>query len=86
MIDRELRDLVRRMCEENPLWGSPRIHGELLKLGFDVAQSTESGGLPPQPGSRPFSFSTFTASGMVRNFISALAASGFGAAAWYATE
>jgi hypothetical protein len=37
MIDRELRDLVRRMCEENPLWGAPRIHGELLKLGFDVA-------------------------------------------------
>jgi hypothetical protein len=32
-IDPELRDLVRRMCEENPLWGAPRIHGELLKLG-----------------------------------------------------
>ncbi len=41
-IDRELRDLVRRMCEENPLWGAPRIHGELLKLGFTVAQSTVS--------------------------------------------
>ena len=36
----ELRDLIQRMCRENPLWGSPRIHGELLKLGFSVAQST----------------------------------------------
>jgi len=41
-IDQEPRDLVRRMCKENPLWGAPRIHGELLKLGFDVAQSTVS--------------------------------------------
>ncbi len=39
-IDRGLRDLIRRMCRENPLWGAPRIHGELLMLGFDVAQST----------------------------------------------
>ncbi len=39
-INKELRDLIRRMCAENPLWGSPRIHGELLKLGFSVAQST----------------------------------------------
>jgi hypothetical protein len=31
-IDRELRDLIQRMCKENPLWGAPRIHGELLKL------------------------------------------------------
>jgi hypothetical protein len=30
------------MCEENPIWGAPRIHGELLKLGFEVAQSTVS--------------------------------------------
>ena len=41
-IDRELRDLIHRMCRENPLWGAPRIHGELLKLGFGVAQSTVS--------------------------------------------
>ena len=32
--------MIRRMNVENPLWGAPRIHGELLKLGFDVAQST----------------------------------------------
>ena len=41
-IDRELRDLIRRMNRENPLWGAPRIHGELLKLGFELAESTVS--------------------------------------------
>ena len=41
-IDRGLRDLIRRMSRENPLWGASRIHGELLMLGFDVAQSTVS--------------------------------------------
>jgi hypothetical protein len=35
-----LRDLIRRMSQANPLWGTPRIHGELLKLGIAVAQST----------------------------------------------
>src|ERR1700730_18463129 len=39
-IDTELRVLIRRMSMENPLWGAPRIHGELLKLGFEVAQSS----------------------------------------------
>ncbi len=41
-IDRGLRDLIRRMSRENPLWGASRIHGELLMLGFEVAQSTVS--------------------------------------------
>ena len=39
-IETDLRALIRRMSIENPLWGAPRIHGELLKLGFDVAQSS----------------------------------------------
>ena len=39
-IDRELRDLIRRLSRENPLWGAPRIHGELLMMGIEVAQST----------------------------------------------
>jgi transposase InsO family protein len=39
-IDLELRTLIRQMSRENLLWGAPRIHGELLKLGFSVAQST----------------------------------------------
>ena len=41
-VDRELRDLIRQMSRENPIWGAPRIHGELLMLGFEVAQSTVS--------------------------------------------
>jgi hypothetical protein len=39
-IEADLRALTRRMSIENPLWGAPRIHGELLKLGFKVAQSS----------------------------------------------
>src|SRR5882757_11174991 len=39
-IETELRALIRRMSIENQLWGAPRIHGELLKLGFEVAQSS----------------------------------------------
>jgi hypothetical protein len=39
-IEIELRALIRQMSTENLLWGAPRIHGELLKLGFSVAQST----------------------------------------------
>src|SRR4029450_10130082 len=36
----EVRTLIRSMSEANPLWGAPRIHGELLKLGIDVSQAT----------------------------------------------
>jgi hypothetical protein len=39
-VETELRALIRRMSIENPLWGAPRIHSELLKLGFEVAQSS----------------------------------------------
>jgi hypothetical protein len=39
-IRMELQALIRRLSLENPLWGAPRIHGELLKLGFAVSQST----------------------------------------------
>ena len=39
-VKTELRALIRRMSIENPLWGAPRIHGELLKLGLQVAQSS----------------------------------------------
>jgi hypothetical protein len=39
-VDADLRALIRRMSSDNPLWGAPRIHGELLKLGFEVAQSS----------------------------------------------
>src|ERR1700682_798100 len=39
-VDREVRDLIRQMNAANPLWGAPRIHGELLKLGIEVSQAT----------------------------------------------
>ena len=41
-ISPEIRDLIRQMSTANPLWGAPRIHGELLKLGIDVSQATVS--------------------------------------------
>ncbi len=45
-IEREIRELILEMHRMNPTWGAPRIHGELLKLGFTVAQSTVSKYLP----------------------------------------
>src|SRR3979411_449928 len=58
-IETELRVLIRRMSVENPLWGAPRIHGELLKLGFEVAQSSLARYMikrrgPPSQGWRTF--------------------------------
>ena len=41
-VSREIRDLVREMSRENTLWGAPRIHGELLKLGFSISQAAVS--------------------------------------------
>ena len=42
VVSREVRDLIRRMCRENPSWGAPRIHGELLKLGIDIGETSVS--------------------------------------------
>jgi transposase InsO family protein len=58
-IETDLRALIRRMSVENPLWGAPRIHGELLKLGFEVAQSSVAKYMvkrrgPPSQGWRTF--------------------------------
>src|SRR5262249_44006942 len=39
-VPREVRELIRRMSRENPLWGAPRIHGQLLKLGLDVGETS----------------------------------------------
>ncbi len=52
-IGAELRTLIRRMSLENPLWGAPRIHGELLKLGFAVAQSTVGKYMPRRRNDDP---------------------------------
>src|SRR5512143_663995 len=48
-MSREIRDLIRQMSIANPLWGAPRIHGELLKLGFDVSQATVGRYMPWRP-------------------------------------
>jgi transposase InsO family protein len=58
-IEAELRALIRQMSTENLLWGAPRIHGELLKLGFEVAQSSVAKYMvkrrgPPSQGWRTF--------------------------------
>jgi transposase InsO family protein len=58
-LDTELRALIRQMSIDNPLWGAPRIHGELLKLGFEIAQSSVAKYMvkrrgPPSQGWRTF--------------------------------
>lgn len=39
-VAREVRDLIRRLSRENPLWGAPHIHGELLKLGIPIGETS----------------------------------------------
>jgi hypothetical protein len=68
-VEAELRALIRQMSIENPLWGAPRIHGELLKLGFEVSQSSVAKYMvkrrePPSQGWRTF----------LRNHLPAIAA------------
>jgi hypothetical protein len=48
-VGSDLADLVRNMAVANPLWGAPRIHGELLKLGLDVSQRTVARLMPRRP-------------------------------------
>src|SRR4029453_13924788 len=55
----DIRCLIREMSVANPLWGAPRIHGELLKLGIEVGQTTvakymERRGMPPSQGGKTF--------------------------------
>jgi putative transposase len=45
----EIRDLIRQMSLANPLWGAPRIHDELLKLGIEVSQATVGRYMPWRP-------------------------------------
>ena len=73
-ISREVRELIIRMVAENPTWGAPRIHGELLKLGFDVSERTVSRWIKraskhPDPANRWLAF--------LRNHREAIAAMDF---------
>ena len=55
----EIRTLVRRMSADNLLWDAPRLHGELLKLGFDVSQATVSRYMPKRPPNPDQGWNTF---------------------------
>lgn len=68
-IDRGLRDLIQRISNENQLWGAPRIHGELLMLGFEVAQSTVAKYMVRHRGPPSQTWKTF-----LRNHAAAIAA------------
>jgi putative transposase len=73
-ISKQIRELIFRMVVENPTWGAPRIHGELLMLGFDVSESTISRWMRraprhPEPGKRWLAF--------LRNHREAIAAMDF---------
>src|ERR1700693_866231 len=55
----EIRELIRQMSVANPLWGAPRIHGEMLKLGIEISQATVGRHMvrrhgPPSPTWRAF--------------------------------
>ena len=58
-VSREIRYLVRRMSRENTRWGAPRIHGELLKLGFSISQATVSKYMVRYPSPPSQSWRTF---------------------------
>jgi len=68
-ISGELIALIRQISAENPLWGALRIHGELLKLGFRLSQSTVSKYMLPQRGRPAQTWETF-----VRNHAGDIAA------------
>ena len=73
-LTKDLRDLIFRMVAESPTWGAPRIHGEILKLGFDISERTVSRWLKranhnPDPARRWLSF--------LRNHREAIAAMDF---------
>jgi transposase InsO family protein len=58
-IPGEIRRLIREMSLANPLWGAPRIHGELLKLGVEIAQSTVAKYMAKSGRGRPQTWKTF---------------------------
>ncbi|MBF0151794.1 MAG: hypothetical protein HQL84_17395 [Magnetococcales bacterium] len=59
-IEKEIRDIIKRMAFENFLWGAPRIHGEMLKLGYQVGEATVSRYIARFfPGRRHLTWSVF---------------------------
>jgi hypothetical protein len=72
MVSVEIRTLIRRMSLENPLWGAPRIHGELLKLGYYICESSIAKYMARRPGPPSQTWQTF-----IRNHITEIAAIDF---------
>ena len=68
-INAEIRALITRMATANPLWGAPRIHGELLKIGIDVAERTVSRLMPKRRPHPSQTWRTFLAN-HVRDLVS----------------
>jgi putative transposase len=60
-INAEIAALIRRMAAMNPLWGAPRIHGELMKLGIEVAERTVSRLIPRRRSPPSQTWRTFLA-------------------------
>src|SRR5712672_3038528 len=58
-VDCQIRDLIRQMSEANPLWGAPRIHGELLKLGIRIGQTAVAKYMARRPHPPASSWRTF---------------------------
>ena len=58
-VDAEIRNLIGKISLENPLWGAPRIHGELLKLGIDICQSTVAKYMVKRPRPSSQAWKTF---------------------------
>jgi putative transposase len=58
-VNPQVRALIKQMAEANPLWGAPRIHGELLKLGIDVSERTVSRLMPKRDKSPSQTWRTF---------------------------
>lgn len=58
-MDIQTRQLIRRMSRENPLWGAPKIHGELLKLGIEISESSVSKYLIRRKGPPSQTWKTF---------------------------
>jgi hypothetical protein len=59
LVDGETRDLIRQMNAANPIWGAPRIHGELLKLGIEISQATVAKYMVRRPGTPSPTWRTF---------------------------
>jgi transposase InsO family protein len=58
-VPEEVHALIRRISLENPLWGAPRIHGELMKLGYDICETTIAKYMVRRPGPPTQTWQTF---------------------------